>query len=267
MRVPKTVAEGVLYGRWFARQMALDDASTEYDTANMGNSGPDDEPQVDPVEPLVDWAKTLAPDELEKLIQHLSSYQDVDSLNEQHPAAQALSRGPRPPVSGEKLGVQHYQSSMKAGASPVDLVVHYAVGNMLPEEQARLIEALKQIQEQGSRMAGDAALKGFESRFPGVAGRIGHMISRSVANRDPAPPLPLNPSVSFTKDARQLRRAVARVTVQATHGGGSSQPPAPTVFPSHSKSRPGMALDRAASGFAQRFPDAARIKNADGRTS
>jgi hypothetical protein len=117
-------------------------------------------------------------------------------------------------------------------------------------------------------MAGDKALLSskFADRFPDAA-RIGHAPMMRVANREPAPPLPLPSPTGFAHDMRALRKNVARIGVQPLHGGGSNQPTPALAFPSHSKSRPGMALDRASDDFLKRFPDAARLGHANGRTS
>jgi hypothetical protein len=275
MRNLMTAAQGAAYGRRFAqRLLAMDDATpgTETDVASPKRpydaSDPSDEPEGDPVETITDWAQeNMHPDEIRDLIGHLRDY----ALNEGNVAPNdpmnAVMRGANAPP--RRLGSAPEPSRHLIG-DPGAEITKWSFLNMHPQQIEDLIAALEPYatQKDGPPMAGDKALLSskFADRFPHAA-RIGHQAMARVANRAPAPPLPLNPSVSFTKDARQLRRAVARIGVQPLHGGGSNQPPTPRPSSPHSRSGAGMALDRAASGFAQRFPDAARIKNADGRTS
>jgi hypothetical protein len=250
MRVPKTVAEGVLYGRRFAqRLMAMDDGN------DLSNPEP---PGADPVQPLVEWCTTnLKPDDLELLIRHLHGFAlSGGEMNDQNPTAQAIGRGPRAPEMRD-LEPDDYRLSMKSGASPVDLIVHFFALNLLPEQQEQVVEGLKQHAERNS-MAGDAALRGFNARFPDAA-RLGHRDMISVANREPAPPLPLSgamPRGSFAKRFPDIAR------VQIIPPNHVDAPPP------HSRSRNAIAQDAAsADGFLKRFPDAARLGIVSGRAS
>jgi hypothetical protein len=272
MRYPRNAAQGAAYGAQFVRQMALDDATpgTETDVASPKRpydaSDPSDEPEGDPVAMITDWAvENMDPDAIRELIGHLKDYALLEgNVAPNHPM-QAVMRGNKPPP---RLGSAPEPSQHLIG-DPGAEITKWSFLNMSSEQIEQLIAALEPFatEKAGPPMAGDRALRGgFNDRFPHAA-RIGHATMMRVANREPAPAPPLPSPTGFAHDMRALRKNVARVGVQATHGGGSSQPPAPTAFPSHSKSRPGMALDRAGDDFLKRFPDAARLTNASGRTS